>query len=292
MRAIFSNRQHAAAVLLWLLSLVPSLLCAEQGLLYELSREGRSPSYLFGTMHTDEPAVLQMVGRLAGQFDGADRLVLEMVLDMEALEVSARGMLLPEGESLSALLGKEAFDELLPLAAGYGLGPDVLDRMKPWAVAVTLSLPPSRTNMFLDQVLYLRALEQGKPVYGLEDASEQLSVFDRMSPELQLSMLADTVRQHHLMSWHWQQLLEAYLTRDLSLLERLSRQQMNGMGDGIEQWLQQWVIQERNRLMLDRLLPLLAEGGVFVAVGALHLPGDTGLLQGLRQAGFEVKAVW
>jgi uncharacterized protein YbaP (TraB family) len=35
----------------------------------------------------------------------------------------------------------------------------------------------------------------------------------------------------------------------------------------------------------------LQQGACFVAVGALHLPGDNGLLQQLERAGFEVQRI-
>jgi uncharacterized protein YbaP (TraB family) len=37
------------------------------------------------------------------------------------------------------------------------------------------------------------------------------------------------------------------------------------------------------------LLPLLENDRVFVAVGALHLPGESGLLALLRQKGFRLE---
>ena len=51
------------------------------------------------------------------------------------------------------------------------------------------------------------------------------------------------------------------------------------------------LIDERNVTMRDRALPLLAKGGAFIAVGALHLPGDKGLVALLREAGYTVTAV-
>ncbi len=36
--------------------------------------------------------------------------------------------------------------------------------------------------------------------------------------------------------------------------------------------------------------PLLEEGGLFIAVGALHLPGKKGLVALLREAGYTVTA--
>jgi uncharacterized protein YbaP (TraB family) len=44
--------------------------------------------------------------------------------------------------------------------------------------------------------------------------------------------------------------------------------------------------------MVDRLLPHLQEGAVFAAVGALHLPGEEGMLNLLRQKGYRVERLY
>ncbi|UCE88321.1 MAG: TraB/GumN family protein [Pseudomonadota bacterium] len=51
-------------------------------------------------------------------------------------------------------------------------------------------------------------------------------------------------------------------------------------------------IVERNRLMLERMQPRLREGNAFIAVGALHLPGEQGLLRLLERRGYRVKAIY
>jgi uncharacterized protein YbaP (TraB family) len=43
--------------------------------------------------------------------------------------------------------------------------------------------------------------------------------------------------------------------------------------------------------MADRGEPILARGNVFMAVGALHLIGDEGLVELLRKKGYTVTAV-
>jgi uncharacterized protein YbaP (TraB family) len=45
----------------------------------------------------------------------------------------------------------------------------------------------------------------------------------------------------------------------------------------------------RNRRMVQRLQAALARESVFVAIGALHLPGAEGVLAGLAAAGFELR---
>ena len=49
-----------------------------------------------------------------------------------------------------------------------------------------------------------------------------------------------------------------------------------------------YFLDQRNSNMLATALPELEAGGVVMAVGAFHLPGEAGLIALLRQAGFEV----
>jgi uncharacterized protein len=52
------------------------------------------------------------------------------------------------------------------------------------------------------------------------------------------------------------------------------------------------LLQNRNAIMADRTAPLLAAGGAFIAVGALHLAGKTGLVEQFRADGYTVTKVW
>ncbi len=44
--------------------------------------------------------------------------------------------------------------------------------------------------------------------------------------------------------------------------------------------------------MAERAAPLLADGGAFIAVGALHLSGGAGLVERFRAHGYTVTKVW
>jgi hypothetical protein len=48
------------------------------------------------------------------------------------------------------------------------------------------------------------------------------------------------------------------------------------------------LIEKRNRLMFELADDLLKEGGAFIAVGALHLPGKDGLVELIRGSGYKV----
>jgi uncharacterized protein YbaP (TraB family) len=53
-----------------------------------------------------------------------------------------------------------------------------------------------------------------------------------------------------------------------------------------------YIVDQRNLTMLERMKSRLKEGNAFIAVGALHLPGERGLLKLLEQEGFKVTAIY
>jgi len=44
--------------------------------------------------------------------------------------------------------------------------------------------------------------------------------------------------------------------------------------------------------MVERMQPLLTAGDSFIAIGALHLPGERGVLRLLAQRGYTVEAIY
>ena len=55
--------------------------------------------------------------------------------------------------------------------------------------------------------------------------------------------------------------------------------------------LSEALIGARNRLFVERMMPLINEGGVFIAVGALHLHGEQGVPALLEARGARVERV-
>lgn len=291
MRVRFSNRLIAATWCLIVSCALTGPLQAETGLLYEITRPGLATSYLLGTMHSDDPAVVAIAERIAPQLRAADRVVLEMTLDADTRLQASQGMMLPPDEHLADLVTAELFQALTVAARERGLPSMLVGRLKPWALALTLSLPP-RQGAFLDEVVAQQAERSGKPITGLESAAEQLLAFDAMPLPLQLDLLRQTLRSRPAFEQQWQALQDAYLARDLEQLQALSAEQMAAMDAATRHWFDEQVINVRNRRMRVRLLPLLRKEACFIAVGALHLPGEGGLLAGLRKAGFTVRARW
>ena len=55
---------------------------------------------------------------------------------------------------------------------------------------------------------------------------------------------------------------------------------------------QQHLVVDRNHRMAERMRQYLQQGQAFIAVGALHLPGEEGLLNLLEQQGYTVRRVY
>lgn len=275
-----------AGALLWLLA--TGAVFAEAPL-YRLHHPGGQTSYLLGTMHSDDPRVMAAMERISPLLDQVDEVVLEMVPDGTALLLAVGSMLLADDQSLDQLLDESLYRQVVALAADKGLPEPAVKRLRPWALAVMLSMPKLNSGEFLDMRIHRVALEKGRKVSGLETAAEQLAVFTELDLQLQIRLLADGVEQADQIPQLMESMIQAYVEGDLARLQELTREQEVGMDGRIADWFDDAVIASRNQRMDERLLQHLNGKRVLVAVGALHLPGDEGLLQRLRDKGFGVQ---
>lgn len=277
-------------VLLFLL-LVGPLSAAQKGLLYEVTRPGQATHYLFGTMHSDDNRVLAVLEGLKQPLDSVDQVVLEILPDAMAMVEVSVAMLLPPEQSLSELIGKELFERAARAAEEKGLPRIAVERMRPWALAITLGTP-ELTGEAMDQVIYKKALSTGKQLLALETPVEQLALFDSLPDNLQVRLLKEVLSQRKHLAEQLEALTQAYLDRDLQRLQELSLEYEAAGDELLAEWFRRKLILDRNHSMYRRLLPILDQGATLVAVGALHLAGKEGLVSLLRQAGYRVEPLF
>ena len=141
----------------------------------------------------------------------------------------------------------------------------------------------------MDFSLSLRASGSGMRVVGLESLEQQLSFLEDMPMAQQLDMLDQALVDYQRVREMHDQLVDAYLAGDLQVLQKEAEMQMKQLAPEVKDYFVEQGIHARNHRMLESLLPLLAQSQVFVAVGALHLPGDQGLVSLLRENGYILK---
>ena len=262
----------------------------ERGLLWRISRGSAEPSFLFGTIHLEDPRVTELPSAVRDRLERCALFVPEAIPDPSAFLEMSGEMFLRGEHTLESLVGPSLFGQVAGMLEQQGLPPQMTQLLQPWAATLLLSTPRPKTGMFLDRVLYLEAGRQNKTMHPLETLAEQVSLFADLPESDQIRLLRLAVKQFDRLPGHVEELTQAYLQGDLATLEVLARRQM---GDDAELAgrIDRRIVSERNVRMVSRLLPLLDRGSAFVAVGALHLPGSDGMLNLLRNAGVAVEPV-
>jgi uncharacterized protein YbaP (TraB family) len=263
-------------------------------LLFELVRCGTPPSYVLGTYHSDAPKVYKTVLPAVGVLKQSDLAVFEYLQPKDADAIVLRTMYFPDGgkENLRDLLGPARFAKLK--AAFHQKFPNfrepMLARLQPWAAAVLLQYPAQHFDgIVLDDRFKLLAEQLHKPQAGLETLQDQLDIFTDLTQAQQLSMLNDALDYGKQSAEIEHSLRDAYLDHDLARIESLVPESVALTHDAaFTHLLMNRLLYQRNHAMVEAALPLLSKGHAFIAVGALHLPGDTGLLRKFEENGYFV----
>jgi uncharacterized protein YbaP (TraB family) len=266
---------------------------AQHGIFWEISKPGKVPSYLFGTIHSEDSRVLELPRIVKRHFEYAESFTMEMLADESSAQVFSHAMFLPPEQSLRQLLTAKEYTQVLDATKNYRLPPEKLNQLKPWAVMALLNIPPQKTGVFLDLMLQEMARKQGKKLYGLETVQEQIDVFDSFTLPEQLILLRETLENVDESEDMFKLLHKLYLTRDLSgMLAFSEEQQADSEHPEMMAAFNKRLINDRNLRMLERMQPRLNEGNAFIAVGALHLAGKNGLLKLLEAQGYQVMALY
>ena len=260
------------------------------GLLWKIETPGSSASYLFGTYHSSDPRITTLPCPVQEVFDRSASYTMEVIANGAGIVSMAEAMFFSDGKTLKAVLGEALYQETRRAIGNTGAASSI-DNMKPWAVMMTLSAPREGHGLFLDMALQLAATRNNKPTYGLETMQEQIAVFNGMSLDDQIVLLRDTVQNHQITQSAMEDLAQAYLKRDLGALQALG-EKFKPQDARVYDAMMERLLTKRNANMAERMQARLKEGNAFVAVGALHLPGETGLLRLLANSGYRITRVY
>lgn len=275
-------------------------------ILYRIEKAGLPASFLFGTMHMTDPRVRELPDFAQTAFDGAETVIIETT---EILDPAAAQMALlsrPEltmfttDERISDFLSETDTDRLREGLAERGLHLALVDRMKPWLVSAMVALPECETARkqagvaILDMALAEAAEDQGKELVGLETIVEQLDAMASLPMDFHVRGLVETVALGETMDDVIETMIALYDAGQTGVVWPVLRALTpEATGDeGGYAAFEETMVTARNRTMAERAAPWLEEGGAFIAVGALHLPGEEGLAKLFEDAGYSVTPVY
>ena len=263
----------------------------DSALFWALKKDGEHAGYLLGTIHSEDPRVLDFPEAFIEKINANRFFAMEMVPDLPTLARLTTYMHYQDGTQLEDVIGPDRFARLSSLLGGYKIPAESLGQMKVWAVMMTLSVPPPKSGFFMDLSLSLRAAGSGLKVIGLETLEEQLSFLEDMPMEQQLQLLDHALQEYGRVVEVHDEMVDVYLQGDLGVLERMAEEQMQSLDAAARDYFIEQGIVARNERMVQTVLPYLAEDSVFIAVGALHLPGEKGLVRLLEQKGYRLEAL-
>jgi hypothetical protein len=191
-------------------------------------------------------------------------------------------------------------------AVGNGVPPgfaelltSMLTPMKPWAVMSQVELLEFLPDITagrqpLDAMLYGMAEKAGKGLGALETVDEQVAVFEGFSNEEQIRLLVaaldDFEKPRPDGISPTQKLVSLYLAGDLDkVVEEADKQRPED--DVLNKKVTARLVDDRNLKMASRIADLCNKKparSYFIAVGALHYAGDTGILSQLTKKGFKI----
>jgi len=266
---------------------------AENTLLWRISGKNlKTPSYLFGTIHMICGNDIQLSDSLKSAIRQSDKVYLELDMDniFELMGVITK-MKMNGDTTLADLLTAAEYEKIkLFFKSQNTLLPfSMLETYKPMVAASTLMQASidcdNATSM--EQMIMQEAKSKNKKIDGLETMSYQMSIFDSIPYKLQAKQLLDYVDNYGKDdNKEFEELSEAYRKQQLSKLEDLTKKEDMGMRRFTEILLYQ-----RNVNWVNKLKDLLSNNALVIAVGAGHLPGDRGVINLLKKAGYKVEPV-
>ena len=268
---------------------------------WRIEKDGVAPSYLLGTIHTTDPRLTALPEPVLKTIAASKAVAVEIagMKDAATVELMTREphlFVFTDGRSLTDLLSeKELAAAKVEMEAAGMPGPIAL-MMKPWMATTALAISACERKRLeaevpvMDEVIEAAAEKAGIPVVGLETIRDQVSAMNSVTMDSQIAMLRATLAYRGRAGDLMETLIQLYLKRNgghvwpfnIVLAEKIGIDAKAYDSFHIE------LLKKRNATMMAGARPLIDEGGAFIAVGALHVYGDDGLVKMLRDAGYQV----
>lgn len=271
---------------------------------YKIEGNGlTSPSYIFGTHHCAPLSVIDSIPGCRDAFKAAEQVVgeIDMTIDQMTLATKMQPyMMAPTDSTLSKVFTPEELkivgDEFEKWAPMPGMKVQMLDMMRPMVVTTMISvgmvqkeLPNFNPAEQLDTYFQGDAKARGKEIKGLETPEFQAQLlYCKVPIAEQAKALLELAKNPEDSMEKSRKLNELYLAQDIEGLMALTNESDSSSDESA---FMEALVDMRNANWLKELPEIMKEHPSFIAVGALHLPGENGVIEGLRKAGYTVTPI-
>ena len=261
----------------------------------------KGDSYVMGTHHLAPVSILDSIEGFENALKSVDAVYGEIEQSEMTSPATQQKMMMvamaPADSTISKIFTKEQFDSIDNVIKRYSGGQaalNMLEPMKPALVSQQIALlmnmqaiPGFNPMQQLDIQVQTLGAQAGKEINGFESIEFQLNILFGYPVAEQAEDLLETIRNEEEMAEFSVELYQAYMNQDIEKLHKL----MLNPDLGMEPEDEKRMLTDRNENWAKQLQSILPEKSVLVCVGAGHLPGEKGLLNLLRQAGYTVTPV-
>lgn len=243
------------------------------------------PSYLYGTMHVQDRRLFYFGDSLYAALEKAEGFAIEINPDemMDSLYKS-----ISQGDTsmlLKKILSDAEFKKIeKKLEKKFKISADKITTSKlaqEKKKMKGMARKKDDMNTIMDLYLFSIAKKQGKYTGGIEDLADQYHISDEIGKFDVNEFIKEDTSQYRV---YLEKMVQIYINKDLSAL--------NAMVDNSNAGFRDMLLIKRNRKMAMRMDSLAQVRTTFFAVGAAHLPGDSGVISLLKQAGYTVEPVY
>jgi uncharacterized protein YbaP (TraB family) len=258
-------------------------------------RSGEAPaSYLMGSLHVLTPDYYPLRPRIEDAFAASKVLIEEIDLDEVTNPTTVMTLvgkaMLADGQTLDQVIPADLYAKVASRAEKASVPLFVLQRMKPWLVALSLTQPALQAAGFkaehgIDKHFFDRAKGAGMTRRALETAAFQFGRLDQLTSAQQEELLRSTLDDLDTQIGNVKTIADAWSRGEVAVVEKLLLASMTDSPD-----LYQRMLVERNAAWVAPVEECVKQKtSCFVVVGAAHLVGPDSLVVMLRKKGYTVE---
>ncbi len=282
-------------ILSLLLFIISALFAQAQynALLWKITGNGlKKPSYLYGTMHTSDARILRQGDKALPYLEQTKQYAMELDPKESFNIAMLEKVMMGKGYSLKKMIPEREYklvDSLVEKSTGVSLA--LFDNISPVFISAIVEADGSGLQKnttgesFLDTYLSEKAAKKKKTVVGIETVDEQIGALNVLSYQEQADLLVDAVHDLEKGADTGGDMVKYYLEQNLDSIA-----EMDATAD-MPPKLYRALVTDRNKRMAERIGDMAQKQSTFAAVGALHLPGNEGVITLLREKGYTVEAV-
>lgn len=272
-----------------------------QAMLWRIEKAGIASSHLFGTVHVADPSLKALSPQTLTALRASSLVALE------AAEIPSNGLgavMAQAGPLMGARdkpLQRELDEDELKVVEKHimnaGYPAELALGIRPWVATMFLTGSTCQTlasdTKPLDLIVADEARRIGARLVGLESMLEQFQSIASIDDKAQVAWLKASIATHKRVDDITHTMAELYRFRRINAVWDLTREMAQGvtLTDADIAAVRQGLVTRRNARLLERSLPHIEAGGAFIAVGALHLSSEDGLVEALRERGYTLHPI-